>query len=101
MGDDFEIQGVSMRQLDTDDPRWSSYLTDPESRRTCNVTRTLWEMRGEAGLASNTTDRIALPKALLVDKTRLEPAALAEMQGWLDIGIGSGEPRSSGSVWYR
>ncbi len=80
----------TVRQLGTTDPRLSSYLENPATGTLVDVTRAPWEMRGEAGVVSTTTDMIKFLKALLVDKTLLGPAALAEMEGYIDTGSGPG-----------
>jgi D-alanyl-D-alanine carboxypeptidase len=75
----------TVRQLGTDDPRLSSYLAD-QTGALVDVTRAPWEMRGEAGIASTTTDMVAFLKALFVDKTLLGDAALAEMMQYIPTG---------------
>lgn len=74
------------RQLGTDDPRLSSYLENPVTGKLVDVTRTQWEMRGEAGIASTTTDMATFLRALLVEKTLIGPAALAEMMDYIPTG---------------
>jgi D-alanyl-D-alanine carboxypeptidase len=76
----------TFRQLGTKDPRLSSYLENPATGELVDVTRTLWEMRGEAGIASTTTDMTTFLRALLVEKTLLGPAALAEMMDFIPTG---------------
>jgi D-alanyl-D-alanine carboxypeptidase len=76
----------TVRQLGTDDPRLSSYLENPATGELIDVTRAQWEMRGEAGVVSTTTDMINFLKALFVDKTLLGPAALADMMDGLSTG---------------
>jgi D-alanyl-D-alanine carboxypeptidase len=75
----------TVRQRGTDDPRLSSYLAD-QTGALVDVTRAPWEMRGEAGIASTTTDMVAFLKALFVDKTLLGDAALAEMTQYIPTG---------------
>ncbi|MGL6208214.1 MAG: serine hydrolase [Paracoccaceae bacterium] len=84
----FDPAGMSetIRQLSTDDPRLSSYLEDPETGEKIDVTRALWEMRGEAGIASTTTDMVRFLQALFVDKTLLGADALAQMQEFVPTG---------------
>lgn len=74
------------RQLGTDDPRLSSYLENPATGELVDVTRVQWEMRGEAGIASTTTDMISFLRALFVDKTLLGNAALADMMEFVPTG---------------
>ncbi len=74
------------RQLGTNDPRLSSYLENPATGELVDVTRTQWEMRGEAGIASTTTDMVTFLRALLVEKTLLGPAALAQMMDFIPTG---------------
>jgi D-alanyl-D-alanine carboxypeptidase len=76
----------TVRQLGTDDPRLSSYLENPATGELIDVTRAQWEMRGEAGVVSTTTDMISFLKALFIDKTLLGPAALADMMDGLSTG---------------
>jgi D-alanyl-D-alanine carboxypeptidase len=76
----------TVRQLGTGDPRLSSYLENPATGELVDVTRAQWEMRGEAGIASTTTDMNSFLRALLVDKTLLGPAALAEMMEFVPTG---------------
>ena len=76
----------SVRQLSTDDPRLSSYLTNPETGELIDVTRALWEMRGEAGIASTTADMTAFLRALFIEKTLLGEAALAQMMQFVPTG---------------
>jgi D-alanyl-D-alanine carboxypeptidase len=100
----------TVRQLGTSDPRLSSYLEDPDSGELIDVTRALWEMRGEAGIASTTGDMITFLKALLVDKTLLDDAALTEMTTMIFtggdesvntfFGLGLVELRLTGSHTY-
>lgn len=73
---------ASVRQLSTDDPRLSSYL-DTGTGKLINVTRALWEMQGEAGVAATADDMIDFLQALLVDQSLLSPQALADMEGWM------------------
>ncbi|MFM2388621.1 MAG: hypothetical protein RLZZ437_176 [Pseudomonadota bacterium] len=75
----------TVRQLATDDPRLSSYLADL-SGELVDVTRVPWEMRGEPGIASTTDDMVRFLKALLVDKTLLTEASLAEMTDFVPTG---------------
>lgn len=77
------------RQLATDDPRLSSYLDDGTGTLV-DVTRALWEMRGEAGIVSTAADMITFLKALLVDKTLLGADALAEMTDFIETDSGPG-----------
>jgi D-alanyl-D-alanine carboxypeptidase len=77
--------GDTVRQLGTDDPRLSSYLED-QTGQLVDVTRAQWEMRGEAGIASTTEDMVRFLKALLVDKTLLSDAALAELTEFVPTG---------------
>ncbi len=64
----------------SDDPlRLSSYLIDPETNEPLDVSGALWDLRGEAGFASTTSDMIAFIEALLVDRVLLSPDMLAEM----------------------
>ncbi len=76
----------TVRQLGTDDPRLSSYLENPATGELIDVTRAQWEMRGEAGVVSTTTDMISFLKALFIDKTLLGPEALADMMDGLSTG---------------
>jgi D-alanyl-D-alanine carboxypeptidase len=68
----------SRPQLAFGDQRLSSYLTD-ETGAVIDVTYALWETRGEGGVVSTTADMTTFLKALLVDKTLLGDAALAQM----------------------
>ena len=75
----------TVRQLGTEDPRLSSYLED-QTGQLVDVTRAQWELRGEAGVASTTEDMTRFLKALLVDKTLLGEAALAELTEFVPTG---------------
>ncbi len=75
----------TFRQLGTDDPRLSSYLAD-QTGQLVDVTRAQWELRGEAGVASTTADMTRFLKALLVDKTLLNDASLAQMTDFVPTG---------------
>ncbi|MEI6099783.1 MAG: serine hydrolase domain-containing protein, partial [Alphaproteobacteria bacterium] len=68
----------TVRQLATGDDRLHSYGILPDGT-VMDVTRALWEMRGEAGVVSTNDDMVAFLRALLVDKTLLGAEALAEM----------------------
>lgn len=77
----FDVAGMgeSVPQLTTADARLSSYVTNPFTGDLIDVTRAQWDLRGEAGVAATTGDMIAFLRALLVDKTLLSPASLAQM----------------------
>jgi D-alanyl-D-alanine carboxypeptidase len=83
----FDPAGMTstVRQLGADNARLSSYLTD-QNGALVDVTHANWELRGEAGIASNTTDMNAFLKALFIDKTLLNDASLAQMQTYIDTG---------------
>ncbi len=83
----FDPAGMTntVRQLGTDDPRLSSYLED-QTGQLVDVTRAQWELRGEAGIASTTDDMVRFLKALLVDKTLLSEASLAQMTDFVPTG---------------
>ena len=76
----------TVRQLGTDDPRLSSYLENPALGDLVDVTRAPWEMRGEAGVVSTTADMVKFLHALLVSKTLLSAASLAEMTQFVPTG---------------
>lgn len=65
-------------QLASGDPRLSSYLTT-ETGEVIEVTDALWDTRGESGVVSTTADMTTFLRGLLVDKTLLGEAALAQM----------------------
>lgn len=69
----------TVRQLSMGDPRLSSYVTDPATGDPLDVTRALWEMRGEAGIVSTSADMIAFLRGLLVEGRLLGTGMLAEM----------------------
>ena len=75
----------TVAQLNTSDPRLSSYLAD-QTGELVDVTRAQWELRGEAGIASTTEDMSRFLKALFVDKTLLGDAALAELTTFVPTG---------------
>jgi D-alanyl-D-alanine carboxypeptidase len=79
----------SRPQLVFGDQRLSSYLTD-ETGEVIDVTNALWETRGEGGVVSTTADMTTFLNALLVDKTLLGDAALAEMMDFQNPEAGVG-----------
>ncbi len=68
----------SRPQLAFGDQRLSSYLTD-ENGAVIDVTYALWDAGGEGGVVSTTADMTTFMQALLVDRTLLGEAALAQM----------------------
>jgi D-alanyl-D-alanine carboxypeptidase len=76
----------TLPQLATGDDRLHSYATAPGGN-TVDVTRALWEMRGEAGVVSTNDDMMAFLRALLVNKTLLGTEALAEMTDFFVIDV--------------
>jgi len=85
----FALAGMkdsTARRFDPDPLRLSSYRDHGATQ--VDVTDGLWVTRGEAGVASTTTDMIAFLKALLVDGTLLSPGMLAEMTDFSAVGGG-------------
>ena len=77
---------TTARRFQSDPLRLSSYeLRDGER---VDVTDARWVTRGEAGVASTTSDMIAFLSALLVDRTLLPPDMLAEMTDFTSVGGG-------------
>jgi D-alanyl-D-alanine carboxypeptidase len=77
-------------QLASSDPRLSSYITDAGTGETIDVTNAQWETRGESGVVSTTADMTTFLRGLLVDKTLLGVAALAEMMDFQNPEAGVG-----------
>ncbi len=83
----FDSAGMAhaVPQLTTGDDRLSSYRANPFTGDQIDVTRALWDLRGEAGVVAPTADMITFLRALLIDKTLLSDQALAQMEQTLEI----------------
>jgi D-alanyl-D-alanine carboxypeptidase len=99
------MDSTSARQMAADPDRWSSYRqSDGEY---VDVTHARWDPRGETGVVSTTGDLIAFLDALLVDRTLLSAAALAEMRSYVNLfgnntnqfGLGIFQQRDSGGTF--